>query len=159
MEGDENFHPPHTDKVQPMARPKCSPFRPRASLSRLLACLRRPSDPGASIKRVKLPLHSTDTLNRPGPPPPEIRRPLPRLDPGLLCEHLVDLVYHLQSLVPTNCRWLKEGALEFVGERPVDAGGIADVWIGMMGGRKVAIKSYRCNSSSDYMPIYVVNDA
>ena len=48
--------------------------------------------------------------------------------------------------------------LEVVGEHPVDAGAVADVWIGMMGNRKVAIKSYRCYSSSEYLVTYMVSD-
>ena len=72
-------------------------------------------------------------------------------------EHLIDLVSRLPPLLPDSCEWLEQGALSVVGEHPVDAGSVADVWVGMMGHRKVAIKSYRYYSSSDYLPTYVVS--
>jgi len=90
------------------------------------------------------------------PPPLGVERSLP-IDPDALREHLVDLVSHLPPLLPDSCKWLEQGDLEFFGEQPIDAGGIADVWVGMMGDRKIAIKSYRYYSSSDYLPIYVVS--
>jgi len=40
---------------------------------------------------------------------------------------------------------------------PVDAGGVANVWAGRMGDYEVAIKSYRCCSSSDYIMTYVAS--
>lgn len=92
------------------------------------------------------------------PSPPEISRSLP-IDPGELCEHLVNLVSHLPSLLPDDCKQLEQGTLEVVGERPIDAGDVADIWVGKMGNRKVAIKSYRYCSTSDYIPIFVVSDA
>ena len=40
--------------------------------------------------------------------------------------------------------------LEIVKPQPVvGAGSVADVWVGKMGDREVAIKSYRCTLSSD----------
>jgi hypothetical protein len=51
---------------------------------------------------------------------------------------------------------LQQGALEVVEEFPIDGGSVADVLVGMMGNHKVAIKSYRCYSSSDRLPTYVV---
>lgn len=89
--------------------------------------------------------------------PPEIDQLLPA-DPGALCEDLVDLVRHLRPQLQDGCEWLEQGALEIVGEHPVDAGSVADVWVGMIGDRKVAIKSYRCYASSNYLPTYVVSD-
>ena len=80
------------------------------------------------------------------------------IDPGAVCEHLVDLTHHLRSLLPDSCEWLEEGTLEVVGEHPAYAGGVADVWAGKMGNRKIAIKAYRWCSSSNYLPTYVVSD-
>jgi hypothetical protein len=88
--------------------------------------------------------------------PPEINQSLP-IDLVALCEHLVDLVLYLRPLLPDSCRWMEQGALEIVGTYPFAAGGIADVWVGMIGDRRVAIKSYRCYSSSNYLPTYVVS--
>jgi hypothetical protein len=90
------------------------------------------------------------------PESPEIDQSLP-IDLVALCEHLVDLVLHLRPLLPDSCRWMEQGALEIIGAYPFAAGGIADVWVGIMGDRKVAIKSYRCYSSSNYLPTYVVS--
>ena len=81
------------------------------------------------------------------------------MGPGALHEHITNLVSHLPQLLPDSCEWLEQGSLEVVGDHPVDAGGVADVWVGMMGVRKVAIKSYRYYSSSDYLPTYVVSDS
>ena len=89
--------------------------------------------------------------------PPEIDQLLPT-DPGAFSEHPVDIVHHLQPLLPGSCEWLGRGALEVIGEHPVDAGGVADVWVARVGDRKVAIKAYRCYSSSNYLPTYVVSD-
>ena len=83
---------------------------------------------------------------------------VPPLDPAVLLERLIDLVSRLPPLLPDSCEWLDQGAVEFVGGRPVDAGSVADVWVGMMGNRTIAIKSYRYYSSSDYLPTYVVSD-
>jgi len=80
----------------------------------------------------------------------------PPLDPGTLREHLIDLVARLPPLLPGSCEWLEQGAFEVIGGRPIDAGSVADVWVGVMGNRRVAIKSYRYYSSSDYLPTYVV---
>jgi len=79
------------------------------------------------------------------------------IDPDALREHLIDLVSHLPSLLPDNCKCLEPGDLEVVGEQPIGAGGVADVWVGMMGNCKVAIKSYRYCLSLDYLLTYVVS--
>ena len=73
-------------------------------------------------------------------------------------EHLIDLVSRLPPSLPDGCEWLEKGALQVVGEHPFDAGSVADVWVGLTGNRKVAIKSYRYCSSSDYLPTYVVSE-
>ena len=62
---------------------------------------------------------------------------------------LVDLASRLSSSLPTNCQRLGQHDLKVVGTHPIDAGGFADVWPGEMGGRKVAVKSYRCYLSTD----------
>ena len=137
---------------------KRSPFHPNVSFSRLLISLRL-------LFRLKTQLESPDVSSRTANAPdqlesfpPEVDRPLP-IDPGAVCDHLVDLMCHLQSLLPGSCEWLEQGALELVGEYPVDAGGVADVWVGRMSDRKVAIKAYRCYSSSNYLSTYVVSGA
>lgn len=68
-----------------------------------------------------------------------------------------DLLFRLRGSLPTDCERLDQGNLDVVGQFPVAAGGMADVWEGRIGQRKVAIKSYRCYSSSDRLPTDVVS--
>lgn len=105
-----------------------------------------------------MPPSIADALDQSRSPLPEVDQS-PLIKPGALCEHITDSVPHLPSLLPASCKWLEQGALEIGGEHPVNAGGVADVWIGMMENHKVAIKSYRRNSCSDYRLTYVVSDA
>lgn len=144
--------------VQPVAllRSRRSSFRPRDTFSRLLTSLRLAFHSATSFEGVSVFLCTTDCPNQSEPLPPDSDQSLP-IDPGVACEHLVDLVRHPQLLLPGNCEWLEQGALEFVGEHPVNAGGVADVWVGKMGDRKIAIKAYRCDSSSNNLPTYAVS--
>ena len=70
---------------------------------------------------------------------------------------LINLAGQLQQSLPPNYRWLGQGDLRVVGIRPIDAGGFADVWVGEMGNRKVAVKSYRCYASADHTATYNVS--
>lgn len=70
---------------------------------------------------------------------------------------LVDLAGRLQPFLPSGYRWLGRDDLKVVGIRPFDAGGFADVWVGEVGNRTVALKSYRCFTSADYLPTYNVS--
>ena len=70
---------------------------------------------------------------------------------------LLGLLLRLQESLPADCERLDQGTIEVVGQFPAAAGGIADVWEGRIGKRKVAIKSYRCYSSSDRLPTDVVS--
>lgn len=70
---------------------------------------------------------------------------------------LVNLAGLSRPFLPPGYRWFEEGDLKVIGTRPIDAGGFANVWVGETGGRKVAIKSYRCYASAEYMPTYKVN--
>ena len=67
---------------------------------------------------------------------------------------LVSMAVQLRPSLPANCAWMGQGDLKVVGTHPIDAGGFADVWVGEMVDRKIAIKSYRCNASADYAQIY-----
>ena len=62
---------------------------------------------------------------------------------------LVNLDGRLRQPLPFGYVRFGEGDLEFVGPHPIDAGGFADVWMGEMGGRRVAVKSYRCYLSGN----------
>ena len=133
-------------------------LRTMGLFSRLLASLRL-------LLHLKTPLEGSDAPSRTtGAPDQSELFPLeigqsPSIDPGPLCKHLAGLVRHLRSPLLASCEWLEQGALEFVGGRPIDAGGVADIWIGEMNNRKVAIKVYRCYSSSNNFPTYVVSGA
>ena len=132
-------------------------LRPKDPFFHLLTSLRLISHPKASLESVGVSSPTINT-NQSESFPTGIDQLLP-IGPGALCEHLVDLGRHLRSLLLDGCEWLGQGALEFIGEHPVDAGGVADVWVGKMGDRKIAIKAYRCYSSSNYLPTYVVSGA
>jgi hypothetical protein len=67
---------------------------------------------------------------------------------------LISMAVQLRPSLPADCPWMGQEDLKVVGTHPIDAGGFADVWVGEMGHRKIAIKSYRCNASADYAQIY-----
>jgi len=63
----------------------------------------------------------------------------------------------LRLPLPPSCMLLGEGDLELVGAHPIDVGGFADVWVGKMGDRTVAVKSYRCYLSGNCASTYEVS--
>ena len=67
---------------------------------------------------------------------------------------LVNLAGRLRPFLPAKYYWLGQDDLKVVGTHPVDAGGFADVWVGKMGDRRIAIKSYRWSASADHVQIY-----
>jgi len=69
----------------------------------------------------------------------------------------VNLAGRLRQSLPSSYLWLGEGDLKVVGTRPIDAGGFADIWVGEVRGRKVAVKSYRCYLSANCTLIYEVS--
>lgn len=86
-------------------------------------------------------------------------RSLPQIDHSIATDldALVNMAGRLQQSLTQGYRWLAQEDLKIVGSYPIDAGGFADVWVGEMGDRKVAVKSYRCYASADYMPTYNVS--
>ena len=68
----------------------------------------------------------------------------------------VDLArQHRPSLSPI-CNWLEGNDVRIVGGLPVSAGGFADLWMGSLDTRQVAIKSYRRYLSSDFSQVFPV---
>ena len=122
----------------------------RDSLTRLFTSLRRLSHLRGPLEWIDAPSTTTDALDQFGPLEIDI-------DPDTLRVHSFDLVLRLQESLPADCKWLDEATIQVDGEFPKAAGGTANVWVGIMGVRKVAIKSYRCYSSSDWLPNYVVS--
>ena len=88
---------------------------------------------------------------------PEIYQGIPPANTGARSEPLVELVSRLQPLLPSDREWLEEGTIEPAGDFPVNAGGLADILVGMRGSHKVAVKRYRIFSSSDYLPTYTAS--
>jgi len=111
--------------------------------------------PNASLEEANVPLLAADVCDQKESAELELSLPV---DPDALRGHL-DLIHHLQELFPAGFQWLDQGVIEIVGDFPIDGGGAAEVWVGMMGKRKVAVKSYRYYSASDCLPNYAVSPA
>ena len=62
----------------------------------------------------------------------------------------------LRSSLPPSYRWLGPEHVKFICERPVAAGGFADIWEATYNGRKVMLKLYRCYVSFDVAQVAAV---
>lgn len=60
------------------------------------------------------------------------------------------------SMSLATCRWLNPEDVGLVGERPIAAGGFANIYEATYDGRKVVLKSYRCYVSFDVAQIISV---
>lgn len=134
-----------------------SPFRPKGALSRLLAYLRLITHPRTPLGAVATPPSTPSIPGKSGSSPSEACRSFP-IDPAVLRQLLLGIVRQLQSVLPAS-HVLEGGVLEITGKYPVNAGGVADVWEGAMGNCKVAVKSLRYSSSSDYSKTCMVSGA
>ena len=126
---------------------------PRRELGHLSSSL---STLGAPPRDVQLeagggPPRDFPSHDKPEAFPQDIGR-LPAADPGTF----VSLTGRLRLSLPPGCRWFGPEVLRVIGTCPVDAGGFADLWVGEMDDRKVAVKSYRCYSSASCTPTYKV---
>ena len=133
---------------------RLSSFRPSVSISRLSAYIRLLFHIKASLEGTGSSSHTPNTPDQADQAIPEFDRSSPT-DPAVLCNLLDELTRNLQSRLP-GCELLEEGVIEFIGDRPIDAGQVANVFVGMKGNRKVAIKCYRFYQCSDYLPAYMV---
>lgn len=104
-----------------------------------------------------MPSSIPSMFDRSGSPPFEGGQSLP-IPPALLREHLLGLARQLRPLLPGGCV-LGADTLQVTGACPIDAGGVADIWKGVMGDRRVAIKSLRYSLSSDHTKTYEVSDS
>jgi hypothetical protein len=68
-----------------------------------------------------------------------------------------NLAGKLRPFLSPSYQWLGQEDLTVVGTCPIDAGSFADVWLGKMGDRKVAVKSYRCYASASCTSTYDVS--
>ena len=137
-----------------MASLRLSSFRLPASLSRLSAYIRLLFYIKASLGGTGPSSHTANTPGHAAPIVLEFDQSSPT-DPAVLCDLLDELTRNLQSRLP-GCEWLEEGAIEFIGDRPIDAGQVANIFVGMRGNIKVAVKCYRFYPSSGYLPAYMV---
>ena len=137
-----------------MAGSQVLPFRPPSSPSRLFAHIRLPFRIKASLEGAGSSSHSANIPEQVYQSIPEFDHPFPT-DPAALCNLLHEVVGQLRPLL-SGCEWLEEGAIKFASDHPVDAGEVADIFIGMRGDQKVVVKCYRFYPSSDYLPSYTV---
>ena len=140
--------------VSPQAGMQIPMSRSKDTLAPLSASLRGLFRLKNSLQEADVHLLAADELNQLESAEFELSLPV---DPETQHEYLRDLVLRLQESLPVGFQQLDQGVLEVVGRFPVGAGGVADIWLGMMGNRKVAIKSYRRYSSSDWLPSCVVS--
>jgi len=141
------------------------PLHAKATFSRILVYLRLLFHPhgtsyprGAQHDWCDVSTCAADTPDQSQSFPPEIDLPFVN-NPDTPPERLVDAIQNLKPFLPTGCELLGQGDLKIISSHPIDAGGFADVWVGERhDGTKVAIKSYRCHSSSTCLPIYLVSN-
>ena len=148
---------PSITMVKPLDSSPHSSFNFHVSTSRLLERLRLLLHPDPPLDGANLSSPAADVPHQLVPSTLEIDQRVP-VDSDVLCELLVELVSHLQPLLPGDCEWLGEGGVEVIDNRPVAAGQVADVLVGIRGNRKVAIKRYRLYSTSDYLQAYMVGE-
>lgn len=65
------------------------------------------------------------------------------------------LAQHLHKLSPPDLCRLPSGDVRITDTAPFASGGFSEVWRGLFQGRQVAVKSFRCYSSSEFNPAEV----
>ncbi|KAF9641890.1 hypothetical protein BDM02DRAFT_3273656 [Thelephora ganbajun] len=91
------------------------------------------------------------SLHCPSPPSQLEAGSLPISDPDgmALLQRCAQTAQELSSFLLSSCPSLSPEDIKLTSERPVAAGGFADIWGAMHDGRKVVLKSYRCYMSFD----------
>jgi len=138
--------PTHPPSFQPSNGPHHGPDHLPSPLPALRA---PPRD--VQLEGDCAPLQDIHSHDKPKPFPLVINHP-PTTGPNTL----INLAGRLRLSLPPSCPWFGPEDLRVIGTRPVDAGGFADLWVGEMDDRKVAVKSYRCYSSASCTPTYKV---
>ena len=93
----------------------------------------------------------------PAPSPLEVRsQPAPESDGVPPCQHYARIVQDLRSCLPSTCHWLGPEDVNIASERPMAAGGFADIYEATYGGRQVVLKVYRCYVSFDVAQVAAV---
>ena len=62
----------------------------------------------------------------------------------------------LQLFLSLSCRCFRPEEVTLIGERPIDAGGFADIYEATHGGCRVVLKSYRCYALFDVAQVAAV---
>lgn len=75
--------------------------------------------------------------------------PTPSSDVISLSQHYLQIARVLQSFMPPTCRLSSLEDVKPIGDHPIAAGGVADIWEAVYDGRKVVLKSYRCYVTFD----------
>lgn len=70
---------------------------------------------------------------------------LPTLGPDVipLSKHYSQIAHILRPFIPHSC-WLGPEDVKPIGNHPMAAGGVANIWAAIHDGHKVVLKSYRC---------------
>lgn len=150
--------PPSASSTLLMQTHPPSPQPGNGSHSRLCCSSLRPSayhavpSGGVQLEGGDALSHSSHPRDQPELSPPEIDH-----SPTTDLSTLINLAGRLQPFLLPGYRWLGQEDLKIVGTRHIDSGGFADVWVGEMGDRKIAVKSYRCYASANCTSIYNVS--
>ena len=82
----------------------------------------------------------------------------PDLDPNviLLSQGYFQMAQDLQLFLSLSCRCFRPEEVTLIGERPIDAGGFADIYEATHGGCRVVLKSYRCYALFDIAQVAAV---
>ena len=118
----------------------------QTTFSRLLSSIHQICHPAKALsEEAGVPSHVTPVPEQSTSPPWRI-------------EDLLDHTHnHLRPQLPGSYRWLEREALAIEAKQPIDAGGAADVLLSRIGDHYYVVKSYRCYSSTSYLPIYEVS--
>ena len=82
----------------------------------------------------------------------------PTLEPDdtSLPRRYIQMAQDLRPSLPPTCHWLDPEDIQLVGELPIGAGGFADIYEVIYGGRRAVLKSYRCYISFDVAQVVAV---
>jgi len=101
-------------------------------------------------------LPAPQSPHHPPPPPQLVAGSSLALEDVSLSEDYTQMAQGLSSFLPSACHWLDPRDVKLVGERPMAAGGFANIWEGTHGNRDVILKSYRCYVSFDVAQVVAV---
>lgn len=98
-------------------------------------------NPSSSANTTRLEIRSSST---------------PDLNGMSLSQRYALMAQDLRSSLPSTCPWLGSEDVDLISERPISAGGFANLYEATHNDRKVALKSYRCYTSFDIAQVIAV---